>query len=116
MSASFTPEEVDKAVALFYDGQRAPHVSASGRGDVAREIMAIAKTEGVPLHDNSDLVELLITLELGDEIPESLYLAVAHVIAFAYELQGKTPGDSGNPHSSGKTRTEWGPTDQDRSH
>lgn len=87
----FSHDEVEKAVALFYDGTHSPHVSARGYGKVAREIMDIAEAEGVPLFDNRELVELLVTLELGDEIPESLYLAVAHIIAFAYELQGKTP-------------------------
>lgn len=91
MSNDFSHEEIEKAVALFYDGTNAPHISATGRGKVAEEIMAVAKAEGVPLLDNRELVELLVTLELGDEIPESLYLAVAHIIAFAYELQGKKP-------------------------
>lgn len=95
----FTAEELEKAVALFYDGTHAPHISAKGQGDVAREIMAIAEAEGVPLCDNRELVNLLVTLELGDEIPESLYRAVAHIIAFAYELQGKTPSGFG-PNSS----------------
>ncbi|WP_347331406.1 EscU/YscU/HrcU family type III secretion system export apparatus switch protein [Marinimicrobium locisalis] len=90
-ASDFTQDELEKAVALFYDGSNAPHVSAKGQGDVAREIMAIAEAEGVPLCDNRALVELLVTLELGDEIPESLYIAVAHIIAFAYELQGKKP-------------------------
>jgi flagellar biosynthesis protein len=43
------------------------------------------------LCDNGALVELLVQLELGDEIPESLYLAVAYIIAFAYQLEGKEP-------------------------
>lgn len=97
---SVNDEELDQAVALFYDGYNAPHVSAKGRGEVAREIMAIAEAEGVPLCDNRELVELLVTLELGDEIPESLYLAVAHIIAFAYELQGKTPAGFGQRDQS----------------
>lgn len=97
---SFSEAELDKAVALFYDGQNAPHVSARGEGELAREIMAIAEAEGVPLCDNRELVELLVTLELGDEIPESLYLAVAHIIAFAYELQGKTPAGFGGSGGS----------------
>jgi len=99
MSRQFTEQDIEKAVALFYDGTNAPHVSATGKGQVAREIMAIAEAEGVPLCDNRELVELLVTLELGDEIPESLYLAVAHIIAFAYELQGKTPGSFGSRES-----------------
>lgn len=88
---AFTPADLDKAVALFYDGNQAPYVSAKGTGAVAQEIIAIAEAEGVPLCDNRDLVDLLVTLELGDEIPEALYRAVACLIAFAYQLQGKAP-------------------------
>lgn len=91
MSSSVKPEQLQKAVALFYDGQNAPHVSAKGVGDVAGEIIAIAQEHGVPLCDNAALVDLLVTLELGDEIPETLYIAVAYIIAFAYQLEGKEP-------------------------
>ena len=55
------------------------------------EIEGIANEHGIPLCDNASLVELLITLELGDAIPEALYVAVAYIISFAYQLQGKTP-------------------------
>lgn len=83
--------ELQKAVALFYDGVNAPQISAKGAGKVAEEIIAIAREHGVPLCDNATLVDLLVTLELGDEIPEALYVAVAYIIAFAYQLEGKTP-------------------------
>jgi len=91
MSNSVKPEQLQKAVALFYDGQNAPHVSAKGIGDVAEQIIAVANEHGVPLCDNGPLVDLLVTLELGDEIPETLYIAVAYIIAFAYQLEGKEP-------------------------
>ena len=87
----YTDEQLRKAVALYYDGDSAPVVTAKGLGDEAERIMAVAKEHGVPLCDNSALVDLLVTLELGDIIPEALYISVAHIIAFAYELQGKTP-------------------------
>jgi flagellar biosynthesis protein len=80
-----------KAVALFYDGTNSPRVTAKGTGEVAENIMALAQAHGVALCDNSALVELLVQLELGDEIPETLYLAVAYIIAFAYQLEGKEP-------------------------
>lgn len=80
-----------KAVALFYDGTNTPIVTAKGTGQVAENIMAIAAEHGVALCDNSALVELLVHLELGDEIPETLYLAVAYIIAFAYQLEGREP-------------------------
>ena len=83
--------KIQKAVALFYNGKSSPKVTAKGIGDVADNIIAIAEKHGVPLCDNSALVELLVTLELGDEIPETLYLAVAYIIAFAYQLEGKEP-------------------------
>ena len=87
----FSDEELRRAVALFYDGQNAPTVTAKGQGDEAERIMAIAREHDIPLCDNAALVDLLITLELGDSIPETLYIAVAHIIAFAYQLQGKAP-------------------------
>ncbi len=91
MTKQYSPDQLQKAVALYYDGNNAPHVSAKGTGKIAEEIMAIAREHGVPLCDNPSLVDLLVTLELGDEIPENLYIAVAYIIAFAYQLEGKTP-------------------------
>lgn len=96
MTTQYSSAQLQKAVALYYDGKNAPHVSAKGTGEVAEQIMAIAREHGVPLCDNSGLVDLLVTLELGDEIPENLYIAVAYIIAFAYQLEGKEP-ESSNP-------------------
>ena len=79
------------AVALEYDGDSAPVVSAHGVGEIAEKIKQIAKDHGVPLQQDNELVEILAQLELGDEIPENLYRAVAEVIAFAYILSGKFP-------------------------
>lgn len=79
------------AVALNYDEESAPRVTAKGVGDIAEHIMAIAKTHNVPLQENPELVKVLVELELGTQIPEALYLAVAEVIAFAYLLRGKFP-------------------------
>lgn len=83
---TYTDNQLQKAVALFYDGHQAPKVTAKGFGDQADEIISIARDCDIPLCDNSALVDLLMTLELGDEIPEVLYTAVAHIIAFAHQL------------------------------
>lgn len=91
MTSEYSNQQLQKAVALYYDGKNTPHISAKGTGAVADQIIAIAKEHGVPLCDNSALVDLLVTLELGDEIPEALYIAVAYIIAFAYQLEGKIP-------------------------
>jgi flagellar biosynthesis protein len=82
------------AVALRYDGNGAPRVTAKGRGAVADAILERAREHNVPVSNNGDLVKLLAQVRLGDEIPEALYVACAQVIAFAYHLRGKevTPG------------------------
>jgi len=85
------PPTQDKAVALTYDGESAPTLSAKGEGDLAAEILAIAKEHGIPIYENPDLVNILASIELGDQIPEVLYRVIAEIIAFAYQLQGKLP-------------------------
>lgn len=80
-----------RAVALHYDGERAPTVLAAGAGEVARQILATAKKHNIPLHEDPELLEALARLDLGEEIPEPLYRAVAQVIAFAYFLSGRMP-------------------------
>lgn len=76
-----------KAVALVYDGESAPTLSAKGDWQVAEEIIRIAQENDVPIFENEELVELLSNLELGDEIPEVLYLAIAEIIVFAYKVR-----------------------------
>ena len=51
----------------------------------------MAQRHNIPLHEDPQLLEALARLELGDEIPEPLYRAVAQVIAFAYFLSGRMP-------------------------
>ncbi len=75
------------AVALTYDQDSAPFVSATGQGLLAEEIIRIAKDNGVLIHEDPVLVDTLAKLELGQEIPEALYRAIAEVIAFAYSLR-----------------------------
>ena len=93
-----------QAVALSYDGKRAPIVSAEGSGDIAEQIIALARAHGVPLFENGPLLALLQDVGLGEEIPETLYLCIAQVMAFAYRLQGKIPAgwepSPTSPHSS----------------
>ncbi len=86
-----TENEPLKAIALQYDGENAPIVTAAGEGAIAEEIIRIAKEHGVPLREDASLAALLSDLELGDEIPEHLYRIIAEVIAYAYLISGKVP-------------------------
>ncbi|NRA15653.1 MAG: EscU/YscU/HrcU family type III secretion system export apparatus switch protein [Oceanospirillaceae bacterium] len=81
--------KVDAAVALKYDMQDAgvPTVVAKGHGQIAEKIIELARENDVHIHENPELLEILIRLEIGDEIPEALYRAIAEVIAFTYELK-----------------------------
>jgi len=79
----------DLAVALRYDGKGAPQVTAKGEDEVARRICEVAEEHGVPLYEDARLAPVLASIDLGEEIPENLYRAVAEVIAFAYLLEGR---------------------------
>ncbi|MGA4529927.1 EscU/YscU/HrcU family type III secretion system export apparatus switch protein [Ectopseudomonas chengduensis] len=83
--------EARQAIALNYDGQNAPILSAKGDDELAEAILAIAREYEVPIYENAELVRLLARLELGDTIPEALYRCIAEIIAFAWHLQGKAP-------------------------
>lgn len=80
-----------RAIALHYDGENAPTVSASGEGELAAEIIRIAKRHNIPLREDAALADMLKEMQLGDEIPESLYRVIAEVIAYAYIISGKHP-------------------------
>jgi flagellar biosynthesis protein len=81
-----TPQQV--AVALTYGkNQGAPQVVAKGRGLIAQAIIERAKQHGIFVHESEDLVGLLMKVELDEEIPAQLYLAVAELLAWLYRLE-----------------------------
>ncbi len=77
------------AVALEYDGKQAPIVTAKGHQQTADEILEIAKQNDIPVYEDQELSALLDQLDLGDHIPQSLYVVIAEVLSFAYGLSGK---------------------------
>lgn len=79
------------AVALKYDGENAPRVTAKGSGELAERIVALAVEHNIPMQENALLAQTLAQLELNEEIPAALYLSIAEIIAFAYYLSGKVP-------------------------
>lgn len=79
----------DKSAALRYSGEGAPRVVASGDYAVAERIREIARENDIPLVQDEALTALLCALPVGDEIPETLYVAVAEVLAFVYRLNSE---------------------------
>jgi flagellar biosynthesis protein len=79
------------AVALQYQHPGVPRVTAKGSGLTADRIVALAREAGVEIEENAALAEALASVELDDEIPETLYRAVAEVIVFVLRSTGKLP-------------------------
>lgn len=80
------------AIALKYDRDRmaAPVVLAKGADFMAQRIKEIARENKVMLVENRPLArELYAQVEEGQEIPETLYAAVAEVLAYVYSIKGK---------------------------
>ena len=84
-----TPPQRMQAVALHYSGCGAPRVVAKGSGLVADNIIATARAHGVPLDEDAALAGALSRVDLGREIPRELYVAVAQVLAFAWNINKK---------------------------
>jgi flagellar biosynthesis protein len=77
------------AVALHYEKGGAPRVVAKGKGSIGAKIIEVAKANDIPIEENEVLAGALSNVELGDEIPEELYKAVAEVLIFVLRLSGR---------------------------
>jgi flagellar biosynthetic protein FlhB len=87
------------AVAISYDREyvaSAPKVTAKGKDSLALKIIALAEEHEVYVTENRPLArELYDTVEVGDEIPPSLYNAIAVILTDMYTTKGITlDGDS----------------------
>ncbi|MBA35722.1 MAG: flagellar protein FhlB [Oleispira sp.] len=83
--------KANQAIALSYDGEKAPTLAAKGDNELAQAIIQLALQAKVPIYENAELTQWLSTLDLGDEIPQALYLTIAEILAFVYKLEGKEP-------------------------
>ncbi|MEE4361411.1 MAG: EscU/YscU/HrcU family type III secretion system export apparatus switch protein [Pseudomonadales bacterium] len=88
---SAQPGQDTLAVALHWDRREAPRIVAKGRDQLAERIVAAADAAGVSRYPDPHLAGVLAQVPLGDEIPETLYRAVAEVIAFTYWIAGRAP-------------------------
>jgi flagellar biosynthesis protein FlhB len=73
--------------------ETAPRLVAKGEGDLARRIVDAARAYGVPVVRDVPVARALSELEIGDEIPEALYEAVAEILREVWE-QAKNEADS----------------------
>lgn len=79
-----------QAVALGYQaGAPAPKILSQGRGALAQAIITRAQELGIPTKTDPSLVEFLMQLDVNTWVPPELFAAVAQVLAWAYEVDGK---------------------------
>jgi flagellar biosynthesis protein len=77
--------EKNKAYAVGYSSDEpAPRVLAGGEGWKAEMILRIARENGIPIHEDSDIIKVLEVLGDGAFIPEELYRAFAALLASLY--------------------------------
>ena len=79
---------VQKAVSLQYKKGKnaAPKVTAKGQGWMADRIIIMAQENNIPIREDKDLLHLLSEIDVGQEVPESLYKVVAELLAWVYQL------------------------------
>ena len=87
-------DEAEIAVALKYNTEKdaAPRVVAKGMRLKAEKIREIAKQYNIPVMKNVNLANALYRVDVGQEIPEELYDAVAEVLNFVFALQREQAG------------------------
>lgn len=85
------------AVALLYRAEvmNAPQIVAKGADRIAERIKAMAAENDIPVVEEKPLAQALFKLEIGQFVPEELFQAVAHVLAYVYQLKGQRQAANG---------------------
>lgn len=79
---------VKTAVALAYQqGDVAPKILATGKGELAEKIIEKGREENIPLYQDNKLADTLSRLEIGDTIPPELYEVVAEILVFVDDME-----------------------------
>ena len=95
-------ETIREAIAIEYRDHITPIVTARGSTEVADLIIEEAKKQGVFIAEDKQLVAALSQVEIDEEIPESLFRAVAVVLSWVFWLKGISP----NKTKSQKSHSE----------
>ncbi|TNE35364.1 MAG: flagellar protein FhlB [Alphaproteobacteria bacterium] len=95
-STSRSSKEQTIAVALSYDNapvSAAARVTATGRGEIAEQILQLAFAHDVKVRTDSDLAEILSEIELDCPIPLEAFAAVSEILSYLYKCQSlSVPG------------------------
>lgn len=77
------------AAVIRYDQEKdqSPRVVAHGKGAIASQIITLAKKNGIPMQEDPLLVENLIDMDLGENIPPQLYAVIAEILLMLEEIE-----------------------------
>lgn len=84
-------KDIKNAAALLYNREihNAPIVVSKGNNDLAKRMVDIARKHKVPVISDEDTAKHLMQLEIGEEIPYSLYEAVSIILKYIYKLKAE---------------------------
>ncbi len=89
-------KQAQLSIALKRDTSGKTKVIAKGSGELAEQILQIAFDQGVKVRADSDLAEILTTVDVESEIPLEALTAVATILNYVYSEQ-KFPNDESTP-------------------
>lgn len=97
-----------QAVGISYESGKdtTPYISSKGSGERAQAIVDMANELGLYVHRDEGLLNQLLALREGEEVPQQLYGIIATVLAFSYMLQGRTPDKWKRPDGSTAINTK----------
>lgn len=92
------PTHYSVAIKYEQNGARAPYIVAKGVDFMALKIREVGREYEVPVMEAAPLCRAIYhTTEIGDEVPEELFVAIAQVLAYIYQLEQFRKGKSGRP-------------------
>ena len=86
---------IKSAVSIQYKAKtdKAPKVTAKGKGLMGEKIVALAKEHGIPIKEDPDLVQILSQVDIDKEIPPAMYQVLAELLAFIYRINQEFPAE-----------------------
>ncbi|NOY13713.1 MAG: flagellar biosynthesis protein FlhB [Deltaproteobacteria bacterium] len=81
------PTHLSIAISYNRDAMDAPTVVAKGADHIAFRIREIAREHHVPIIENKPVARALYPLEMGEQVPEEMFKAVAEILAYVYRLK-----------------------------
>ncbi|MGY4690210.1 EscU/YscU/HrcU family type III secretion system export apparatus switch protein [Salibacterium sp. K-3] len=77
------------AAVIKYEEGETPRVTARGSGDAARHILSLAEENDIYLQEDPGLLESLLDMDLGENVPPQLYSVIAEILLLIEEMEKK---------------------------